>query len=360
MTEGFDRIDLLRKLTEARGVSGNEGEVRKLIRAALEGHVDALETDTLGNLVATRRAGGQNGSTTLKVLLAAHMDEAGFMVVNVEKDGFVRVHRIGALDERYLIAKPVKIGKDGVAGIIGVKPVHLLEMNERQQVMRANQFAIDVGAESDGGTGVKMGDYVTFATPFEVRDWRVEAKALSDRAGCALLIELLRTMEQAPQVDIHVAFTVQELVGARGARAVGYHYAPDVAIAIGTTLADDTPLPEEVELLPLVRLGGGPAVTIYDRMMLADRNLLRYLDDTAQAAGIPLQTRQPGTAHTGSDAGGIHLTREGVPSTTISIPCRYMTAPSGIVDLRDYDTTLTLLRSALAGMHNANLQPALS
>lgn len=359
MTEGFDRIDLLKKLTEARGVSGNEGEVRKLIRAALEGHVDALETDTLGNLVATKRAAGQHSGTVLKVLLAAHMDEAGFMVISVEKDGYIRVHRIGALDERYLISKPVKIGKDGVAGIIGVKPVHLLEGSERQQVMRANQFTIDVGAESDGGTGVKMGDYVTFATPFEVRDHRVDAKALSNRVGCALLIELLRTMEQAPQVELHVAFTVQELVGARGARAVGYHYAPDVAIAIGTTLADDTPLPEDIHLLPLVRLGGGPAVTIYDRMMMADRNLLRFLDDTAQAAGISLQTRQPGTGHSGSDAGSIHLTREGVPSTTISLPCRYMTAPSGIVDLRDYDATLTLLRAALAGIQSANLQPAL-
>lgn len=363
MENDFDGIKLLEQLSEAHGVSGNESEVRKLLRTALEGCTDELYTDVLGNLVAVKRATARDDSGSaapLKVMLAAHMDEAGFMVVNVEGSGIVRVRKIGAHDDRYLLSLPVVIGQSKVTGIVGVKPVHLLDQGERQRVQSVDGLGIDTGGESEGGSGVRVGDYVTFLQSFEVRGNLVKGKALDDRAGCALLVELLRTAGRGDHilpVDLYVTFTVQEWVGSRGARVLAHSIAPDLTIAVDAALADDAPASEKDQ--PHVRLNGGPALTLLDRSMMADKRVLRLVQEAAERAGVPLQYKKPGMAMAGTDAGGIYISREGVPSAVLSLPCRYIPAPTGMMDLRDYRAALKLLLELLSGLNGDSARDAL-
>jgi endoglucanase len=179
--------------------------------------------------------------------------------------------------------------------------------------------------------------------------WRtVKGKALDDRAGCAILIELLR--EKYP-FDLYAVFTVQEEVGLRGARVAAYSVAPDLAFALEGTICDD--LPKDRDVSPTTRLGAGPAITVMDRSVIADRRLVQLLVDSAEQNGIPYQFKQPGLG--GTDAGAIHLSREGVPSTAVAVPARYIHAPVSVLSQNDFDNTLRLMQQALARVPELDL-----
>jgi putative aminopeptidase FrvX len=330
---------ILKALSEALGVSGNEGEVRAIIIEAVKDHVDEVRVDTMGNLITFKRG---TGDSPLKVMLAAHMDEIGLMIVHMEKDGLLRFRKVGGIDDRILLSKVVRIGKDKIPGVIGAKPIHLLKQGDRKRVTKVEDMIIDLGVSSqeEAEKLVKRGDYATFATPYVELGAVVKGKAFDDRAGCAVLAELVK--ERYPS-DLYAVFTVQEEVGLRGARVAAYAVAPDVAFALEGTICDD--LPKKKDTSPTTRLGAGPAITLMDRSVIADKRLVGLLVETAKEEDIPYQFKQPGVG--GTDAGRIHLTREGVPSAVVAVPCRYIHAPACLLSLTDFENTVQLMKKTL-------------
>lgn len=341
---------LLKELSEARGVSGHENAVRQIILDAIKGTVDEHRVDALGNLIALKKG---TGKRRRKVMVAAHMDEIGLMIVQIEKEGSLRFRPVGGIDDRVLLAKKVLIGDKKVPGVIGSKPVHLLEPKQRQQVVRVAEMSIDIGASSkeEAEHLVKVGDYATFDITFSELGGglrAVKGKAFDDRAGCAVLIELLK--ESYP-FDLYAAFTVQEEVGLRGAKVAGYSIAPDVAFVLEGTVCDD--MPKKKDISPTTTVGLGPAITVMDRSVIADPRLVDLLVKTAQENGIPYQFKQPNMG--GTDAGAIHLTRAGVPSAVVAVPARYIHSPVSLLSLNDLDNEVRLMHETLLKMNDLDL-----
>ena len=330
---------ILKELSEAFGVSGREDEVRGVIIEAIKGHVDEYRVDSIGNLIALKRG---TGESKLKVMLAAHMDEVGLMITHIEKDGSLCFRPVGGIDDRILLSKVVLIGQDRILGVIGVKPTHLLKEKEREKVVKVEEMAVDIGASSreEAEKLVKPGDYAAFATKFVELGNTVKGKAFDDRAGCAALIEVLK--EDYP-LELHAAFTVQEEVGLRGARVAAYAVEPNVAFVLEGTVCDD--LPKKRDVSPTTKLGGGPAITIMDRTFIADRRLVDLLVESAEENNIPYQFKQPAVG--GTDAGAIHLTKEGVPSAAVAVPCRYIHSPACLLSLSDLENTVKLIKATL-------------
>jgi len=211
---------------------------------------------------------------------------------------------------------------------------------------------VDIGAQSkdEAKKLAPLGTYATFATQFRELGPTVSGKAFDDRAGCAVLVELVRG--ERFRFDLHAAFTVQEEVGLRGARVAAYAIEPDCAFALEGTIADD--IPKDKEASPTTELGQGPAITVMDHSFIADRHLVRLLTGTAEELGIPYQIKQPGIG--GTDAGAIHLTREGVPSVTVAVPCRYIHSPVALLSLDDFNNTVRLMRESLSRLTRRTLR----
>ena len=340
---------ILRELSDAVGVSGDEGKVRAVVLDAVREHVDEIEVDTMGNVLAFKRGDSQR---RLSVMLAAHMDEVGLMVVGHDKDGFLQVRAVGGIDPRLLPGAIFHVGPDCIPGVIGVKPIHLLNAGEGEKAPKIEKLVMDIGAKSKSEAEklAPMGTYAAFATQFRELGPTVSGKAFDDRAGCAVLVELLRG-EPFP-FDLHAAFTVQEEMGLRGARVASYAIDPDCAFALEGTIADDTP--KDKEGSPTTKLGGGPAITVMDRSFIADRRLVRLLTSAADELDIPYQFKQPGVG--GTDAGAIHLAREGVPSVTVAVPCRYIHSPVSLLSLDDFDNTVRLMRESLSRLTRHTLR----
>jgi len=338
---------LLEELSNAFGPSGCEAEVRNVLARAIRDKVDELRTDALGNLIAFKRGAGPE--PRLRVMVDAHTDEVGFMITRIEKNGLLGFRVVGGIDPRLLLAKGVLVGDERLPGVIVAPPVHLSKPEERKKVIKVDQLAIDIGAASqDEAQGLaKVGDYVTFDTRFAVLStagWRtVKGKAFDDRMGCALAAALAN---DEYEVDLYLSFSAQEEVGLRGAGVAAFRLEPDVALALEGTICDDMPKDEDVS--PTTELGKGPAITVMDRSFIADKRLVRLLVDRAEALGIPFQFKQPGLG--GTDAGAIHLSRTGVPSVALSVPCRYIHSPAAVASLDDFDHALTLLRAALLAL----------
>jgi putative aminopeptidase FrvX len=338
---------LLEELSNAFGPSGCEGKVRSLLARAVRNHVDDMQTDALGNLIAFKR--GDGPEPRLKVMVDAHMDEVGLMVTRIEKNGTLGFRAVGGLDDRLLLAKHVIVGEKRLPGVIMAPPIHLTKAEQRKQIIKTDQLAIDIGAtsEDDAASLVQIGDYVTFATRFEVLSEdglrTAKGKAFDDRVGCAVAAALA---EGTYPVDLVLSFSAQEETGLRGARVAAFRIEPDVAFALEGTICDDTPKRQDVS--PTTRLGHGPAITIMDRSYVADRRLIELLTTTAEALGIPYQFKQPGVG--GTDAGAIHLSKSGVPAATVSVPCRYIHGPVSLTSLNDFDHTVALMRASLQSL----------
>ncbi len=337
---GPSQIQLLEKLCNATAVSGDEHEVRQIVLEAVKLIADEVKVDALGNVLAKRF--GQ-GDKRVKVMLAAHMDEIGFMIVKKHDDNLFEFERVGGIDERQLPGKSVLVGRDHLPGVIGAKPIHMTTAKERKNKIDVSSLRIDLGPEI--GDKVKLGDRATFATRFEILGPSIRAKALDNRFGVAILIELLK---HAPaNIDLFVAFTVQEEVGLRGARVAAYAFDPDMAIAVDSTPAYDLPHwdLEDENVQYNTRLDAGPAIYIMDRATIPDRRLVNWLRETGENLGIPYQYRQPGGG--GTDAGVIHKTHSGIPSVSVSVPSRYAHTAAGIARIDDWVNTQRLLTNAL-------------
>ncbi|MDY7075386.1 MAG: M42 family metallopeptidase [Chloroflexota bacterium] len=340
---------ILRELSEAVGVSGDEGDVRAILLDAVREHVDEINVDTIGNVLAFKRGTGRQ---RMRVMLDAHMDEVGLMVVGHNSDGFLQVRTVGGIDPRLLLSVPIQVGPKRIPGIIGVKPLHLLKGEEGQKVPKIDDLVVDVGARSrdEANRLAPLGTYATFATRFRELGPTVSGKAFDDRAGCAVLVELLHGARF--RFDLHAAFTVQEEVGLRGAQVAAYGIEPDCAFALEGTVADD--IPKDKDSSPTTELGQGPAITMMDRSFIADRRLVRLLTDTADEVGIPYQIKQPGVG--GTDAGALHRVRRGVPSVTVAVPCRYIHSPVALLSLDDFNNTVQLMRESLSRLTRHTLK----
>lgn len=333
------QFKLLEKLCNAIAVSGDEGEVRKIVLEEVKPYAETVKVDAIGNVLVTRPG---TGSKRVRVMLDAHMDEVGFMLVNDDGDGLFSFDTVGGIDPRSLPGKQVLVGKNKVPGVIGARPIHLTTPEERQKKIPLEALRIDVGP---GGSGkVKLGERASFATKFHRAGGSVFSKSVDNRIGVAILIELLKT---APEnIDLCLSFSVQEEIGLRGAKVAAYHFHPDMAIAVDSTPAHDLPVYDGSEnTFYNTKLGAGPAIYTFDAGTLNDPRLIRFLTETAQSAGIPFQYRQPGGG--GTDAGAIHRVLAGVPVVSVSVPHRYTHTAISVFRVEDWKNTLALLHTSL-------------
>ncbi|MGD2177006.1 MAG: M42 family metallopeptidase [Anaerolineae bacterium] len=323
--------DLIRKLVESYGPSGAEELVRGTIRAEVEPLVDDVRVDALGSLIAHRQ-GHSNGQ---RVLLDAHMDEIGVMVTYIDEKGFARFTRIGGVSPLTCIGSRVEF-EDGRIGVIGVEQ----KRDNKDKIPKLEELYIDVGATSRDDCPIQVGDPAVFVRPFTTQGTRLVSKAMDDRIGCAVLVEVLRRLEETSH-DLYVVFAVQEEVGLRGARTSAYGIDPDIAVAVDVTATGDTP-----ESMPMaVKLGEGPAVKVQDRGMIAHPKVRQLLVKRAEEAGIPYQLEVLEWGST--DAAAIQLVRAGVPAGCLSVPCRYVHSPSEMVDESDVENAVRLLLEVL-------------
>ncbi|HHT48952.1 MAG TPA: M42 family metallopeptidase [Firmicutes bacterium] len=338
---------LLKELSALNGVSSNETTVRHFIRDRIQGKVETIRTDRLGNLLA----GQGQGKKGPKIMLSAHMDEVGLMVVGIDPSGLLKIKTVGSIDERVLLSKRVLVGPQQIPGVIGAKPIHLQEREERQRPMKLSALFVDIGAtdRSDAEKVVNIGDLIAFDTkPDLFGDGLFKGKALDDRAGCAVLLNLI---EREYNLPLYYAFTVQEEVGLRGATVAAFGLNPDLAIVVETTSAGDVPPLKKHQAS--TRLGLGPAISVMDRSVIVHPKLVAQLVAVAEAAKIPYQFRQ-GTSG-GTEAGAINQTRAGIPAAVISIPCRYIHSPVGVLNLNDFEQTINLIDAVLKNIEQRGL-----
>jgi putative aminopeptidase FrvX len=336
--------ELLKKLSNAHGVSGSESSVFTIIKKELKGYVDEIYEDPMGNLIATKRG------NPFTVMLAAHMDEIGLMVKYIDDKGFIRFVALGGWYGPTLYNQRVVLHgtKGKYLGVIGGKPPHMMEEEDRKKGVKIDDMFIDIGASSPEEVeylGIEVGTPVTIDREFTPLAYnRVSGKAFDNRAGVAMLIKTLKQTDSP--LTIFGVFTVQEEVGLKGARTSAYGLDPDCAIATDVTIPGDHP-GIEMKDAP-VAMGKGPVITIVDssgRGLIASRKMVKWLKDAADARGIQVQL-EVGSGGT-TDATAIHLTKCGIPSTTVSIPSRYIHSPVEVLDTEDIEAGVKLLVAAL-------------
>lgn len=333
----------LKEITEVPGLPGYEGEVRAVLRRALEGTASEITQDGLGSLIATLPGTAERP----RVMLAGHMDEVGFMVRFITDNGFIRFLPLGGWWDQVLLAQQVivKAAKGDVVGVIGAKPPHMLKEDERNKVVEKDAMYIDVGATSKAeveAMGIRVGDPIIPRTEFTILAGGKNylSKAWDNRVGCALVVEAFRALKGQPHPNtLYGVGTVQEEVGLRGARTSAHHVDPDVGLVLEVSLAGDLPdmKPEE----SATKLGGGVSLLAYDGSMIPNLRLRDLAIETAQANGIPYQLDV--LARGGTDGGPIHQNASGVPSLVIGVPSRHIHSHQGIINRGDFDAAVRLV-----------------
>ncbi len=333
-------LELIKELTNAHGVAGYEAEIRGLVRRHLEGF-GHIEQDRIGSVVC------RQGETGPRVMLAGHMDEIGFMINHITKEGFLKFLPLGGWWDQVLLGQRVliKTHKGDLLGVIGAKPPHMLPPDERKKVVERKDMYIDIGATSKEEVeeaGVRLGDPVVPDSTLQVlaNEKTYMGKAFDDRVGVALMIEVLRHFSKSthPNIIYGVA-TVMEEVGLRGAKTSAEVVDPDVAIILESDICGDVPgiKPEESE----VKLGGGPSLILLEARLIPNLKLRDLVIEKAKELEIPLQfSAMLGGA---TDGGQIHLHRSGVPTVVLGVPSRHIHCHSGIIHREDFDRALKLL-----------------
>lgn len=328
---------LLKRLCDAFGVSGSEGEIRDIIIPEIKDYCDDLTVDTMGNIIAFKKG----KSSEKKVMLSAHMDEVGFIVSGITDKGYLEFKTVGGIDTRVIISKNVVVGKNKIPGVIGMKAIHLQSKGEREEVPKVKSLFIDIGAKDkeDAEKYVELGDYVSFATKYaDFGDGKIKAKAIDDRVGCYILTKLIK---EPVKFDTYFCFTVQEEVGLRGAKIAAYRVKPDIALVIeSTTCSDVHAVPTEGEV---TNLGKGAVISIMDRSTIVNRDYISFLKKISE--GIKVQYKK--TTMGGNDAGAVHQTGTGVLTASLSVPCRYLHSPVGIASKDDILATENLAKRFL-------------
>lgn len=329
---------MLAELCNLRAVSGNEGPVRRFILDKLAEVSVNTTVDTMGNLLVRK-----GKSDNRPIMLSAHMDEVGLMVITIETNGLLKFKPVGGIDSRVLIGKRVRIGNDGLPGVIGVKPVHLQKKKEQEKPFDADSLYIDAGFmnSDEAKKYVAIGEFATFdADCLAFGDGFYRGKAFDDRAGCLILLKLLL---ENNDLSFSAAFTVQEEVGTRGAAVAAYALNPRIAMVVEATAAGDTP--ETGKEASGTVIGAGPAISLMDRTIIVSRKLRDEIVAVAEKASLPYQYRRFTGA--GTEGGTIALSREGVETAVVSIPCRYIHSPHSVLKESDLKAAFSLVRGWL-------------
>jgi endoglucanase len=335
-------IDLLRRLSNAFGPPGAEEEPREMLREELEDSADEILVDQLGNILLHKR--GEEGYP--RIMLAAHMDEVALLVTHIEDSGFLRFHTLGGITPHVMPGQRIifRGRQRPIKGIIGSKPPHIMTEDERKRLFPIEELFVDIGAGSlkeAEEKGCHIGMMGVFEVEFtELGGGYIRGKALDDRAGCAAMAKAFKALKGTP-FNLVAVGTIQEEVGLRGARTAAWQAEPDYALAVEGTFASDVPgsKPHEVS----ARLGGGPVITIADSSIIVHPKVLRTLIEAAEDEDIPYQFKKVPSG--GTDAGAIHLTRAGIPSGVVAIPCRYIHGPASVAHVDDIENTARLIEA---------------
>ena len=317
----------LKKLCAAYGATGREETVAAVIRDMITPYVDEIRTDALGNLIAVKRGAGK------KIMLAAHMDHIGFVVTDIDENGFIRVHNVGGIRQNASINRHV-VFENGISGVISIE---MRDVDASDTTMR--KMFIDIGAKdkAEAEKLILRGDVAVYAPDiFDVGENCVSAPAMDNRAGCAILVETLKAIASGPN-EVVAVFTSQEEVGLRGAKAAAYDISPDVGIALDVTFSGDTPKGPLIS----VKLGNGIAVKVMDSSLVCHPGVVKALEKTAAVNAVKYQ-REVLTGG-GTDAGAIQLTKGGIPAGVLSVPCRYVHSATETVSIDDMIEGVKLL-----------------
>jgi len=339
------QLNLLEALSSAFGPPGFEDEIRALIRDRITPLTDRIEEDALGNLTAWR-----DGASERVVMLDAHTDEVGLMVSHIDEKGFLRFAPLGGWDGRLFPGARVTLkGKESfISAAVGFAPPHITKPEDRAKAIPPEDLFLDVGCRTKSRVadlGIAPGAPGVLDGPFKVLDDKlVLGKAFDDRAGCAVAIRILEELKgQNLPFKLAVNFATGEELGLRGAKVAAFRIQPDVALVLEATAAGDFPGVPDHQCPS--RMGSGVAITVADRTMIASPRMVRFLQEIAEEKGIPHQLKQP--IFGGTDAGEIHLSRSGVMTGVLAVPCRYIHGPSSILDLRDLQAMQQLALAAL-------------
>lgn len=336
-------LKLLERLCTAQGISGDEGAVREMILEEITPYAESVTVTPLGNIIAEKK-GAQRAKTRL--LLNAHMDEVGMIVTGITKEGLLRFTPVGGIDRRILPGKSVMVA-GSIPGVIGAKPIHLLEGDEREKAPSLDSLTIDIGAlsQEEAEKLVSPGDSVTFVSLFDTAYGMIRSRAIDDRAGCAILIDLMK--KELPY-DCTFVFAVQEEVGLRGSKTAAFAAKPKAAIVVESTTAADIAGVEPDK--QVCRVGKGPVLSFMDRATIYDRPYFQLAQKLAKENEIPCQVKEAVAG--GNDAGAIHVSRGGVRTAAISLACRYLHAPVGMISQEDFhhaEALVEKLAMAIAG-----------
>jgi tetrahedral aminopeptidase len=351
-------IQLLKTLTALSGPCGYEHSVSYFLKEYLSSKVDDVKIDPIGNVIA-RKKGTKPGPT---ILLTAHMDEIGFIVKKIEANGLLRFEKLGGHDDRILLAQPVKVlGEQGeVSGVIGTISAHYAKFDDPAKVRKHTQLYVDIGVHSKEEAlelGIDIGTPITWGTDFQVfgpaDKPKIRSKALDDRAGCAVLVQVLEELqEESFAGEIVFLFAVQEEVGLRGAKTAAEHINADAAIAVDTTAVSDTP---EEMMDQTLALGRGTGIKVIDFSLIVHKTMKDLLIKLAKENNIPYQLEVfPGI---GTDGGAVNYANKGIPTGVLSIPSRYAHSPVEVVDFGDVIATKELLKSFILNLHEGQTFP---
>lgn len=341
-------VELLKELCEAHGVSGYEDAIREIVRRELSPLCE-ISADSMGNLICVKK-----GSGNKKVMIAAHMDEIGFVVKHIDKDGFLRLNPLGGWDPRQMNSQRVLVHCRGgaLSGTLmyGTKPAHLLSDAEKKEGQNLDSFFVDLGiCGDDVKEKVRPGDMVTMHGRFNQIGNHLACKTMDDRVGVFIMIEAVKALG-AHECDVYAVATVQEEIGLRGAAASGWSVQPDVVVALDITLANDIPgIPEQDQI---TKLGDGAAIKIMDSSLICHPKLVNHFRDVAEKHGIKHQMEI--LPRGGTDAGGIQRLHGGIPSFTLSIPCRYVHTVNETVHPDDVQACIDLLARYIEEAHEGN------
>ncbi len=330
---------LLKELCQFNGVSGDENVVRDYIIDKVK-DVCECEIDNLGNLICFRKG---KKRAPKKLMIAAHMDEVGFIVTSIRPDGTLTFGSVGGVESAAAIGKQVKVGKNYISGVIGSTAIHNLSSEQRDKAPKLADLYIDIGAQDkeEAEQFISLGDNVYFDSEYvELGDNCVKSKAIDDRAGCAVMIKL---MQEEPEYDTFFVFNVQEEIGLRGSTVSAYSVQPDAAIVLEATTAADIDGVSGAKRV--CALGGGPVVSFMDRSTMYDKKLYKLAFAAAEELNIPCQTKTMIAG--GNDSGAIHISGKGVRTLAVSVPCRYLHSPACMINYADFENTFALVKSLM-------------
>ncbi len=346
-------MKLLKELSEAFGAPGFEDEIRTIVKRELKGLVDSIKVDKLGNVIALKKANVQTKKAS-KVMLAGHMDEIGFVVNHIDKQGFLRIAPLGGFDPKTLIAKRVMVHgrKKKFVGVIGTKPIHIMTLEDRQKMPVLKDLFVDTGLSAKQvHNQLEVGDPVTLHQECIEFGEHVSGKSLDNRVAVWTLLQTLKQLKNKKHsADIYAVFTTQEEVGLRGAITSAYGINPDVGIAVDVTLACDIPGVAEEEHVS--KLGGGAALQICNHSVISNPKLVRFMRQVADKKKIKYQLEL--LTGGGTDAGGIQKVRDGVPVMTVSIPTRNVHTVVETVNKKDLQRAVDLLAAFLQEVHKGD------